>query len=479
MLNKWQYKLQIGDIEIKTPVRMECTMSWGVGTQGQSASFKLYNLSKGHREEIRYNPYLYQLGIVTPVNTSTQVKLFVAKDGQSFVKVFDGMILEAYSVEQGSSVGVETNITCTTLDVGCSRSRVTFAKGTSKREAIKTLVKDMPNVTLGNLGSIEGDFLTDTTCDGNTFEQIQKITGGNVFVDNGVLNVLPPNEGIESTLKTINTKNGLLGTPSWKGALLSFQCLFIPELRYNQHIKVESSLFPDFSGEYFVSGFTHTLVFSETEGGNKVTDVCCTKVSNAAGQDVSATLGTSKTDENYQTLTTNQTKNKVKGEDVTALDAEISGDIKSIQKELQLNKGKLIPKIKNKKITPNISWGEMLGFHRNTDADRAAISLSQLGQIVSIAQRLQKVHDTYFNDTPINITCGWRSARANNQTPGASSSSDHVKGGAIDFHCGAKTREIFYKAIEATKWGGRQYGFYAGDNFIHVGTTPGGRFYPK
>ena len=468
-MNNWKYKLKIYDkdnkeILIESPVRLEATITFGINGQSGSGTFTLYNLSASHRAEIRYNPSILAMNIKTFIDVSAKVEFYVSQDGQSFTKIFEGALVEAYSQETGGAVGIATYITANMIYTQLALSSHIFAKGTSKREAIKTIVKDIPNVKLGNLGSIEGNFLTDTTCDGNAFEQIQKITGGNAFVDNGELNVIPPNESVDAFLDKIHDDTALLGTPMVKEAYISFKCMFIPELRYLQYLDIDSHIYSDFSGSYKVVGYTHTLVFSETEGGSKTTDVCCLACDESPNQDIVSTMGTSKNDENYETLTTTQTKNKVKGEDVSTLNSQEKGDIVSVLRYIRTHNGE----VPNSKITKNISWKEMLASSSSTtNADRKQDLNEQiLGRCVTIAKKLQQFKDTYLpSGTTITFNSGWRSRRANATIPGASSNSWHVKGGAVDIKFGSNTRS-YYKQFFWKNWdGGHGYG---SQGYIHV-----------
>lgn len=467
-MNNWKYKLVISDeITIETPIKAEATISWGINQQGQAAQFTLHNLSTTHRAQIRFNPSLISLNPKLALAPASKIEFYVSSDGKSYTKIFVGVILEAYSMQIGGQVGCTTYITAKAVDAWWAHSSHIFAKGTSKRDAIKVLLKDMPNVTLGNLGSIDGNFLTDTTCDGNTFEQIQKITGANCFIDNGVISIIPPNEAIEGTMTTLSQDTYLLGTPQIKSSYLTFKCLFIPELRFQQLLNVNSRVYSDFSGSYKVVGFTHTLVFSETESGNKTTDVCCVLIDDMAGQDVVTTMGTNKTDaDTYNTTISNQTKNKVNGEKVTTINAEVSGDISRVKKYLQSHNGE----IPNAQITSNISWKEMLGFHRNTKSDLANIPLDRLANCVKIAQKLQTFKDTHFPSEWLKINCGYRSTSANSKTPKAASGSWHTQGGAIDFTISgnsAKTKEIYKKYFWGMFQGGHGCAFDNG-YYIHV-----------
>ncbi len=60
-------------------------------------------------------------------------------------------------------------------------------------------------------GALEGQFLTPTSFDGNAFNEINKLTGGHTFVDNGVLNTVMDNEVIDVPVPVITDENGLFG----------------------------------------------------------------------------------------------------------------------------------------------------------------------------------------------------------------------------------------------------------------------------
>lgn len=454
-MNKWAYKLQYGDITITNPIRMEGSISYGANTNMQ-ANFTLYNLSASSRNQIYYQP-----ANILMESKFVKVSLSVAKDGQSFVELFSGVVQEAYSTEKGSQVGIATHISAFVTDIAWANSSHIFAKGTSKKEAVKTILNDMPNITLGSIGNLDGNFLTDTTCDGNSFEQLQKITGGNCFVDNNKLYIVNANECVYTGIHEISNDTILLGTPSYKGGFYNIQSIFFPEARNQQLIKLKSHLFPDFDGEYRVVGYTHNFIFDDGDSGQKTTDFSMVRIDNMPNADIVTTTGTSKTNANdYQTLSKDNGKYKIENEKVTSVNTDGGADVESVYKYIQLNNGK----IPNKQITPNISWREMLGFYRNTDSQRKSECTKEvLSNVASLAQRLQKFRDTYFNTSTINITCGWRSNLANTQA-GGESGSLHKSGKAVDFYFGSLNVNSQWSKILAYWNGGR--GKYT--TFIHV-----------
>ena len=462
-MNNWKYKLIITNknneqIIIQSPIRMECTISFGINQSSRTANFTLHNLSVSHRAELRYSPgLLIRNNFKTPIDVMSIVELYVAKDGQSYTRIFKGALLEAYSQQIGGTPGTTTHLVVNNLPIWTSISSHIFKAGTSKREAIKIILRDIPDVTLDNLGSIEGNFLTDTTCDGNALEQIQKICGSNAFVENDKISIIPTNESIEGYIDKITDDAVILGTPIVKGAYLTFKCLFIPELRFQQNLRVKSNLFTDFNGTYRVVGYTHSLIFSEEEGGTKTTDIHCYFCDESIYQDVVTTMGVTKDSDDYKTAVTTRGNNIVKGENVIPLSAEETGDVKRVFQHIQRNNGAIPPW----KITANITWENMIGNGNYPSERMRELDIKKLSNCVSIAKQLQRFNDAK-RISGWKVTSGWRSVRNNTKWHGETNSL-HLDGRAIDFSV-PNSRGIYYLNFHNI-WNG---GFGLSTKWYHI-----------
>ena len=464
-IRNWAYKLEIGDITIQSPVRLEGNISFGSNNNAQGV-FQLYNLSAANRAKIWFQP-----GFISMDDELRTITLSVAKDGQSFIEIFKGQITEAYSTMKGGQVGIVTYITATFADLWWTRSSHTFSAGTSKREAIKAIINDMPHVTQGAMGNIEGNFLTDTTCDGNAFEQIQKISGGNCFIDNGKIYITNCNEVIYTGIHEISSDTSLLGTPQYKGGFYTVESMFIPEIRLHQFLRVESKLNSAFDNDYCVIGFSHNFVFDVTQSGNKQTTLSLVVTDKMPNQDISTTTGTSKTDaNNYQTLSNDKATYKVQGENRSELSSTVGGDVESVYQYIQLHNGQP----PNKKIIGTITWVDMIhpsGSGNNYSDIKREITRDYLKNCVVIATKLWKFKTTWFNNYNIKINSGWRTRENNSSssTKGATNSF-HLYGQAIDFCIKDGSNATIYNAYIAPKWDG-EYGLGRGQGgtWIHVG----------
>lgn len=253
---------------ITLPLTASMTITRSILSNNTSANISIYNLAQTTREEI-YQP---------PFQAYAENAEFITVeagygDYNSMYMIFKGRVMQAYSTKQGGGVDVVTVIEAQPFDIYSSYSSHTFKAGTSKREAYKVLAQDMPNCTLVNTGNIEGTFKTDTTFQGNTLEQINKITGGGTFIDNGQINSLLSNEVIDVPVPVITDSNALLETPKRNSANLTIKTLFEPSIIVGQLLEVHSGIEPKYDGQYKILGFEHNLYFSSSTEGQRTTTI--------------------------------------------------------------------------------------------------------------------------------------------------------------------------------------------------------------
>lgn len=240
----------------------------GILSDSNKCTIQIYNLAPKTREQIFMDAFQGW-----DQSKWKFVKLEAGYDGD-LSPIFMGRILQAYSYRSGGQTDIITEIQAQALDMFDCQTSFTFDAGTSKKDALQTIVTtSMPNVTIGNIGNLEGTFQTPTTFDGNAMENINKLTGGNAFVDNNQLNVLMSNEVIDVPVPVITEDNGLLDTPNRRDANLEVKMLFEPSLIVGQLLEIKSGVQPDFNGQYKVIGFTHDCTISGAQAGQRTTNV--------------------------------------------------------------------------------------------------------------------------------------------------------------------------------------------------------------
>lgn len=255
-----------GTVIITDPITCHFNITRAVLSDNNKATIQLYNLAPTTREQIFQDVFTIDWKKFKYVHLE-------AGYGDTLSLIFKGRILQAYSHKSGGQTDVITEIQACALHIFDRQSSYTFKAGTTKKEALQTMVLDMPNVKLTNVGNLEGSFLTDTTFDGNTMECLAKLTGGNCFVDNGELNCINSNEVIDVPVPVISDDSVLLETPRRRDANLEVKMLFQPDLIVNQLLEIKSRIFTNYNGQFKVIGFTHDCTISGSEGGTRTTTV--------------------------------------------------------------------------------------------------------------------------------------------------------------------------------------------------------------
>lgn len=415
---------------ITDPITCHFNISRGVLSDNNKATIQLYNLAPSTREKI------FQDAFTIDYNKFKYVHVEAGYDNTMSL-VFKGRILQAYSHKAGGQTDVITEIQAMALDIFDCQSSYTFKAGTTKREALQTMVLDMPNVQLANLGSLDGVFQTDTTFDGNTMENLSKLTGGNIFVDNGNINCIMANEVIDVPVPVISDDSCLLETPMRRDANLEVKMLFQPDLIVGQLLEIKSNVSPNFNGQFKVIGFTHDCTISASEGGSRITSVNLwigPFLPNATITDTN-----NKIQNNF---------NKVNGIKVVPVVGKTPNSAREVYQYMQTHQGKL----PNTKCYGNITWWNMLG-NNNTDNERLNIcSLAICTNAYYTAKAVYEVVTKNFVGKRPLVTSGWRSPRNNASVKGAPKSR-HLFGLACDFTISGTPVAKAYPTIKQS-WGG-------------------------
>lgn len=251
---------------VEYPITCKFNVVRGVFSQSSKATIQLYNLAPKTRNQI------FQDQLNLDKSKWKYVHLEAGWNGTMSL-IFRGRIMQAYSFKSGGQTDVITEIQAVALDIFDYGTYHTFAAGTTFKDALKTMASNMPNVTLGNTGNLEGTFQTPTTFSGSAISQINKLTGGHSFVDNGMLNTLMTNEVIDVPVPVISDSTTLLETPMRRDANLEVKTLFLPDLIAGQLVEVKSEVQTQFNGQYKLVGFTHDCLISPTQAGNRTTQL--------------------------------------------------------------------------------------------------------------------------------------------------------------------------------------------------------------
>lgn len=434
MLKNPNYRLVVYSnqetVTIDYPIACKFSITRAVLSDNNKASIQLYNLSPATREKIFQDAY-------TVDYAKFKYVYLYAGYGEKMPLIFKGRILQAYSHKSSGSTEVITDIQAICLDIFDHTSSYTFKAGTSRQEALNTMVMDLPNVTLKNVGTLEGEFLTDTTFEGNTLECLSQLTNGNIFVDNDTINCVETYEVIDVPVPVISDNSCLLETPMRRDANLVVKTVFMPDVIVGQLCEIKSKISPNFNGQFKVIGIQHDCMMSETQGGNRTTTLNLwigVFLPNA-----------SITDSNNKTTTRFQ---KVKGRKIIPVIGNTPTSAREVHDYILKHKGKL----PNSKCYGNITWYNMLG-NDNTDAERlSTCTLEICTNAYYTAKAVYDMVTSNFNGKKPLVSSGWRSVR-NNNSCGGRPKSRHLFGLACDFTVSGVPVNKAYPAIR-NSWNG-------------------------
>lgn len=289
---------------VEYPITCKFNVTRGIFSESNKANIQLYNLAPTTRNQIFQDMYTLD------PEKQKYVHLEAGWNG-SMSLIFRGRIMQAYSYKSGGQTDVITEIQAVALDIFDFQSSHTFAAGTTYKDAYKTMAADLPNVIIGDTGTLEGAFQTPTTFEGTTIDCLNTLTGGHTFVDNGVLNTTMDNEVRDVPVPVISNNTTLLETPMRRDANLEIKTIFLPDIVTAQLVEVDSSISPDFNGQFKLVGFTHDCLISPTQSGTRTTQM-------------TLWIGPLLPDSNIA-LTGDSSANgfnKVKGEDITPVNSK-------------------------------------------------------------------------------------------------------------------------------------------------------------
>lgn len=284
MLNKFQrnYQLEVqgNDGNIHTfnyPLTLEFQIKRDVLASANTGNFRIYNLGQSTRNTIFKDPFSPSLSF-----RSLTLK---AGYGNTLPIIFNGNVKSAGSYRISNSVNFITEIEG--FDYGWAITNATssfnFSGTVSTLAVINLLVADMqktvPNKSLG-VGAISPQFNTPystrgVSMVGSTWNNLQKVTNNQTFIDNGNIFSLFENDVFDGDLAVINSETGLLGTPRKMDQKLVIEILFEPRLTIGQQVSVQSSSLQQFNGNYKIVGLEHRGVISGAVGGECKTIVSC------------------------------------------------------------------------------------------------------------------------------------------------------------------------------------------------------------
>lgn len=255
-MDKWQlnYNLTIQldsgqRISVGMPFTIDLDVTRNTLSSANVCQVRIYNLNELNRNLIRKN--------VTDYGNRSYINLD-AGYGDRLTTIFSGNISQAWSVREG--VDAITQIEC--FDGGFAfvngTSDRSFPAGTFISDVVKSLMGDLPGVTVGAIGNYPGQLQRGATYSGNTADLLREITGGGFFIDGGKAYALGNGEYIsEEQAVIIDSDTGLIGTPVLERDIARFDMIFEPSLNVGRRVQISSVTESNFNGVYKITQVKH------------------------------------------------------------------------------------------------------------------------------------------------------------------------------------------------------------------------------
>jgi len=263
-----------GLLTVQPPFTVEFDIHRNILSSLNTASIRIFNLSKTNRDDIEFN--IYNQG-------SFRLVTLLAGYGNALSVIFSGNISQAWSVREGTNF--ITQIECFDGGYGYSNANVpaglTFVPGTPNKVIIEALIATLAPyfVTRGAVGNYPGAISRTTSYSGPVSQLLTELTGGGFYIDNSRAYCLGNSECITTSYPRIDASTGLLGTPVREQQILTFDMIFEPRVIAGQVIFLQSSTLGNstqsqaINGFYKVTSIRHRGMISESVCGEAITNL--------------------------------------------------------------------------------------------------------------------------------------------------------------------------------------------------------------
>ena len=260
-----------GFIEIDYPFTIEFDIYRSTSGTSNTAYFSIYNLGDEARRELVKDRFTQN---DNANGRQRRAVYFFAGYGGNLNVVFGGNLVEAYTERSGPDIITRIEAQDNLYEIANAISSHTLAKSQKYEEVLDILIKDL-GLKKGAIGNVVsgGTRSRGFVVLNNTYDEIRKLVGSEdeVFVDNGVINILKTNEYIKAFVPLISNETGLLGVPRRNEGTVMIDILFEPALVVGQLVSVISEIDSRFDGEYKIISIQHTGTISGSVDGDRIT----------------------------------------------------------------------------------------------------------------------------------------------------------------------------------------------------------------
>jgi hypothetical protein len=266
---KW---LRTYEIRIKTANGQEFTISppisatfdtdIAIGSSVNNCNVTLYNLSPETRN------YLYKDKYSN--NLYWQMSILAGYGESELYEIFRGNILQCYSYKKNTEWITQIEAYDGSYQIANGFVSETVSAGTSIKDALGRIIKTMPQMLMGVLGTpAQGTMERGQTFVGSSYDQAQGLVNGNGFIDQESFNVLGPTEAIKDDVFDLSGED-FYETPRRRDTWLELSTLFSPYLRIGRICNIKSAE-KVYNGQYKIYSVKHNVTISQASCGDAST----------------------------------------------------------------------------------------------------------------------------------------------------------------------------------------------------------------
>lgn len=253
-------------ITIQPPFSIEFQIKRTIGREVNSANIVIFNLNANTREAIGRDRYDQFDG-----GTGSLYRQIILRAGYNDLStIFQGNITECISSRSGTDIRTSIEAFDGGYSIQNSYSSFGLQKGTSIKDTVVRLIKDMKKVILGKIEVDETQTLKKATAfEGRTFDILKDYTNNQIFIDEEKVNILDINSGFTSAgrIVVIAANTGLLSTPKLANTYIEIDIIFDPTIKIGQIVDLKSNIRKDLNNQYKVAGITHNVAISPRIAG--------------------------------------------------------------------------------------------------------------------------------------------------------------------------------------------------------------------
>lgn len=229
-----------------------------------SCRVELYNLAPDTQRNIRKSRI--------PADELRNINIYAGYEGE-ITLIFSGNVLTAKTNRNGSDMITVVEATDNYAMIN-STTNISIAANVAPAEVLQTLANDLQGIKPAYItpeAEITKVGQRGRTYNGNTWEIINELNNNNldIFIDNGELFIMGERQVRTADHLIIDAESGLLEEPEEYDGYLEIKTLFEPLANINNRITLNTTVLPEYNGEYKLLGLTHTLDIQKIGNSNE------------------------------------------------------------------------------------------------------------------------------------------------------------------------------------------------------------------